>query len=162
MSFNISVLKKALTDAGHEVSKVEGLIGSDLKELFVFAHFNFGLSPSQVSYGLAYPETITTAFPGHPSAVAATAEPVATPTPAAAPVETPAPTPTPEPAAEAPQAPAAETPAPTPTPTPEPVQEPVQEPVVETPPAPETPAAETPAVETPAAETPAEGETAPS
>ena len=125
MSFNLTTLKKALGDAGYEVSKAEGLLASDLKHLFAFAHFNFGLSPSQVSYGLAYPETITKDFPGHPAAAnlkqdgtPATPAPVAapTPTPAPAPAAAAAPTPTPVPSPAPTPAPAAPTPAPTPAP----------------------------------------------
>jgi len=123
MSFNITTLKKALADAGYAVSKTEGLLGSDFKHLFAFAHFNFGLSPSQISYGMAYPETITPAFPGHPAAAttATTTTPVATPAPAAAPVAEPTPTPTPAPVASTEPAEPAVTE--TPTPTPEPVTE---------------------------------------
>lgn len=135
MSFNFTAIKAALKEAGHVVSEGEQVLAADLKELYTFAHFHFGLNAQQVSYGLAYPQTITTAFPGHPDAASA---PVETPAPVAAPVaETPAPEP--EPVAEIPA------PAPTPEPAPTPPVPPVQTPVppVETPaPTPAKPAAD--------------------
>lgn len=123
MSFNFTAIKAALKEAGHVVSEGEQVLAADLKELYTFAHFHFGLNAQQVSYGLAYPQTITTAFPGHPDATA----PVETPAPVAAPAETPAPEP--EPVAETPA------PAPTPEPAPTPPVPPVQTsvPPVETP-----------------------------
>ncbi len=155
MSFNFTAIKKALAEAGYEVSKAETMLSTDFQHLFTFAHFNFGLSPAQVAYGLAYPETITKEFPGHPDATKAStpAAAIETPAPVAAPVaETPAVA-----SPEAPVAPAIETPAPTPEPVAQTPAEPVSEPVA---PVAETPVEETPAepatqetaTETPAAE----------
>jgi len=97
MSFNISKIKAALTEAGHVVTEGAELAHKDMLELYDWAYLHLGLSKKQVQYGLAYPSTITKDFPGHPQAETTAGAQVAGPkveAPAAAPV-------TPVPAVEA-------------------------------------------------------------
>lgn len=66
-AFVYSELKKAMSEAGHVVSEGETFLAKDFAALKDFAHFKFGLSETQVNYGLAYPEhLLSELFPGHP------------------------------------------------------------------------------------------------
>lgn len=68
MSINLEKLKAALKEAGHEVSEGVQWLEKDLRALYDFAHFKFGLTKTQVQNGMAYPSTLPTTFPGHPGA----------------------------------------------------------------------------------------------
>jgi hypothetical protein len=68
MSFNYSAIKSALREAGYAVSKAEGMLAHDFEQLVTYSRLVFGLHPSQVLYGMAYPSLLPKNFPGHPDA----------------------------------------------------------------------------------------------
>src|SRR5271168_3527177 len=75
--FHIPTLKSAMAEVGLITTDGETLNAQDMGAFYDFAHRYFGLTKIQAAYGLAYPSTVTSRFPGHPDTeVKATLAPV--------------------------------------------------------------------------------------